>query len=49
MFFGVWVMFSEEVTKLIEALKEPYKISSEKIYYQSPGPKKENYKTFCGT
>ena len=37
------------VTKLIEALKEPYKISSEKIYYQSPGPKKENYKTFCGT
>ena len=37
------------VTKLIEALKEPYKISSEKIYYQNPGPKKENYKTFCGT
>ena len=37
------------VKKIIEALKEPYKISNEKFNYQNPGPKKENYKTFCGT
>ena len=37
------------VNKIIEALKEPYKISNEKFNYQNPGPKKENYKTFCGT
>ena len=37
------------VNKIIEALKEPYKISNEKLNYQNPGPKKENYKTFCGT
>ena len=37
------------VNKIIEALKEPYKISDEKSNYQNPGPKKENYKTFCAT
>ncbi len=37
------------VKKILEVLKEPYETSNEKFDYQSPGPKKENYKTFCGT
>ncbi len=37
------------VKKILNALKEPYKTSNEKFNYQNPGPKKENYKTFCGT
>ncbi len=37
------------VKKILNALKEPYKTSNEKFDYQNPGPKKENYKTFCGT
>ena len=37
------------VKKMIDALKEPYKASNEKLDYQTPGIKNENYKTFCGT
>ena len=37
------------VKKMIDALKEPYKASNEKLDYQKPGIKNENYKTFCGT
>ena len=35
--------------KIISILKEPYKLSQDKLDYQNPGPQQKNYQTFCGT
>ncbi|MDC3231634.1 protein adenylyltransferase SelO family protein, partial [Candidatus Pelagibacter sp.] len=35
--------------KIISILKEPYKLSQDKLDYQNPDPQQKNYQTFCGT